>query len=355
MDISATATIKKLLVLFLVIAGLYFAKTFLMPLAIGSVLGALFLPLAKWLEARRIPPLLAVFICFFVLLLVMGSLGYVLVWQVRELASEAATIRQRGLVMLADLQQYLFRQFGISLDQQSRLFNEQKPFFSQLIKGTAGAVTSLASSSLLILIYMILLLFYRRHIGQFLLRLAPPDQKAEMRMVVTSVARVSQQYLLGLSKMIVCLWIMYGVGFSALGVQHALFFAVLCGILEIVPFIGNITGTTITVLVAAVQGGSPTMLAGIVVVYGVVQFVQGWVLEPLIVGRQVRINPLFTIVALVAGNLIWGIPGIFLAIPLTAMFKIVCDNIESLKPYGFLIGETVAPQKGKSLFTRFVR
>ncbi|HRI34478.1 MAG TPA: AI-2E family transporter, partial [Saprospiraceae bacterium] len=71
----------------------------------------------------------------------------------------------------------------------------------------------------------------------------------------------------------------------------------------------------------------------------VVQFIQGWVLEPLIVGSQVKINPLFTIIALVVGELIWGIAGIFLAIPLIAMFKIVCDHVESLKPYGFLIGE----------------
>ena len=69
------------------------------------------------------------------------------------------------------------------------------------------------------------------------------------------------------------------------------------------------------------------------------QLIQGWVLEPLIVGPQVKINPLFTILALVLGEFVWGIPGIILAIPLTGMFKIICDHIEPLKPYGFLIGE----------------
>jgi predicted PurR-regulated permease PerM len=67
--------------------------------------------------------------------------------------------------------------------------------------------------------------------------------------------------------------------------------------------------------------------------------VHGWVLEPLILGHQVKINPLFTIIALIIGDLLWGIPGIILAIPLTAIFKIICDHIEPLKPYGFLIGE----------------
>jgi predicted PurR-regulated permease PerM len=73
--------------------------------------------------------------------------------------------------------------------------------------------------------------------------------------------------------------------------------------------------------------------------YGIIQFIQGWVLEPLILGRQVKINPLFTILALVFGEIIWGIPGVILAIPITAMLKIVCDHIDALKPYGFLIGE----------------
>jgi predicted PurR-regulated permease PerM len=160
-----------------------------------------------------------------------------------------------------------------------------------------------------------------------------------MKSVVQSITKVSQQYLVGLSKMIFILWILYGIGFSIIGVENALFFAVLCGLLEIVPYIGNITGTIITVLVAAVQGASPPMIIGILGTYGFVQLFQGWVLEPLILGSQVKINPLFTIISLVIGQLVWGIPGIFLAIPLIAMFKIVCDNIDSLNPYGFLIGE----------------
>ena len=138
---------------------------------------------------------------------------------------------------------------------------------------------------------------------------------------------------------------MYGIGFSIIGVPNALFFAILCGLLEIVPFIGNLTGTTLTVLVAAIHGGNFTMLGGIVITYGIVQFTQGWFLEPLILGPQVKINPLFTIIALVLGELVWGIPGIILAIPITAIFKIICDHIESLKPYGFLIGEIETGKK----------
>ena len=92
-------------------------------------------------------------------------------------------------------------------------------------------------------------------------------------------------------------------------------------------------------MVSAIHGADPTLIGGIIVVYGFVQLIQGWLLEPLILGPQVKINPLFTIIVLVIGQLLWGIPGIILAIPLTAIFKIIFDHIESLQPYGFLIGE----------------
>jgi len=84
----------------------------------------------------------------------------------------------------------------------------------------------------------------------------------------------------------------------------------------------------------------------------VVQFIQGWLLEPIIIGQHVRINPFTTVIALVLGNLIWGIPGIFLAIPLIAMVKIVCDHIESLKPYGFLIGDIVTGKEKKEFIKK---
>ncbi len=139
--------------------------------------------------------------------------------------------------------------------------------------------------------------------------------------------------------MIVCLWIMYGIGFSIVGVKHAIFFAILCGLLEIVPFVGNLLGNLLTLLMAISQGGGTNMIIGILVTYAVVQFIQSYILEPLVVGAEVNINPLFTILVLVAGELIWGIPGMVLSIPLLGMAKIVFDNVESLKPFGELIGE----------------
>jgi len=143
------------------------------------------------------------------------------------------------------------------------------------------------------------------------------------------------------------LWVMYGIGFSIVGVKHAIFFAILCGLLEIVPFVGNITGTVLTLLMALSQGAGSNMIIGILVTYGCVQFIQTYILEPLVVGAKVKINPLITIAGIVVGELIWGIPGMILAVPVIGILKIIFDNMEDLKPFGFLMGEEKKAKDGK--------
>ncbi len=112
------------------------------------------------------------------------------------------------------------------------------------------------------------------------------------------------------------------------------------------PFVGNLTGTGPTVLMVLTQGGSSGMLIGVVATYLLIQFGQTYVLEPLVVGAEVNINPFFTILAIVAGELVWGIPGVIVALPLTGILKIVFDHILRLQPYGYLIGEDKKPDNG---------
>ena len=346
MTITNSSIIKKLLIIFLVFAGLHFAEAFLMPLTIAGVLATLLLPFCRWMETKKVPKGLAVIISMLVLLTVLAGVGSLLGWQISELINDFAMLKQKFVEIGVRSQDYIFNHFGISIKRQSQMIHEEQPSVGGILQIVGDSLAYIFTNFVLVLAYIFLLLYYRSHLKQFILKLIQPSQKNEMENVLKSITHVSQQYLLGLTKMIILLWVMYGIGFSIIGVKNALFFALLCGLLEIIPFIGNITGTSITVLIAFVNGASLTMLAAIIGTYLVVQFIQGWLLEPIILGPHVKINPFTTIIALVLGELVWGIPGIFLAIPVIAMAKIVCDNIESLKPYGFLIGEIVT-SKGK--------
>jgi predicted PurR-regulated permease PerM len=312
-----------------------------MPLAIGGVLATLLLPICEWLESKGIHRGIATLMSVFVLIVILAGIAYLLIWQINSLVQDFTLIKQRTYELITYLQQYIFDHLGISAEKQSKIMEGEQPSISNIVQMALGSLAYVITNLVLILVYLFCLLYYRNHVKTFILGITPMDERDEMEQVIFSATHVSQQYLVGLTKMIVCLWVMYGIGFSILGVKNALFFAILCGLLEIIPYIGNITGTSITVFVAAVQGAKVPLLLGIAATYGIIQFIQGWLLEPIIVGPQVRINPFSTIIALVMGEWIWGISGIFLAIPLIAMFKIVCDHIDALKPYGLLIGEVV--------------
>ena len=267
-----------------------------------------------------------------------------------DLTSEVSHIEQKVRDMIKELKEYINKNFGISSSQQDQLINSQKEAGTNAAQGILSNVASVVMSFLvdfiLVLVYIFLFMYYRTHIKKFVLQLVPERQKNNAREIITDIQKVSQQYLTGLGMMIVGLWIMYSIGFSIVGLKYAIFFAILCGLLEIIPFVGNLTGNLLAIIMVIIQGGGTGMILGIVITYAIVQFLQTYILEPLVVGAEVNINPLFTILVLVAGELVWGIAGMVMAIPLLGIVKIICDHIEPLKPYGFLIGREKKKKPG---------
>jgi predicted PurR-regulated permease PerM len=323
-----------------------------MPLFIGGILATLFLPFCNWMEKKKTPKGLSVFICLFSLILLMVSVVLLLGWKIYDLLDDFAMIKKVAIETVNNIQMYIYSHLDLTYKEQSQILEKEQPSYTTIMQVLLESLAYFLTNLILVLVYFLFLLYYRVHIKIFFLKYTAASERSEMEHIIDSAANVSQQYLLGISKMIVLLWIMYGIGFSFLGLENALFFAILCGFLEIVPYVGNITGTVLTVVVAGLQGADLSMLGGIVLVYVVIQLIQGWLLEPLILGPQVKINPLFTIFSLVIGELIWGIPGLILAIPIIAIFKIICDRIDSLKPYGYLVGEIESEKTEQGLLKK---
>lgn len=336
-------TSRRLLILILAGAALYFGKPFLVPLAFAAILAMLLAPLSKKLEKKGIGKVTAILFCILLMLSAIGLIILLMGWQLSGLMKDLSGIEQRFNQFITQVAQYISDTLGIDIKKQEEIVKEQAKAAGSGSAGTiaavSGAVLSFLVNFILVMVYIFLLMYFRSHLKKFLLKITPPNQKKNVNQLIFEAAKVSQQYLTGLALMIASLWVLYGIGFSIVGVKHALFFAVLCGILEIVPFVGNLTGTIITVAMGLMQGGDFTLILGIIITYGSVQFIQTYLLEPLVVGREVNINPLFTIAGIVAGEAVWGIPGMILAIPVIGITKIVCDHFEPLKPYGFLLGQ----------------
>lgn len=327
-----------LFTLFLIVAGIILGKPFLVPICFAGLLAMLFIPLCQRLERAGLGRGLATLICVLTFLIVLGGVIALITWQVNNLADDLGNIEDKVKQMIDSFKDFVTQKFGISRQEQQEMIDKQGENASGMVAKLGEIVAGFVVDFILVVVYIFLFIYYRHHIKKFIRQLIPKKDDDITEDALSKIEKVTQQYLTGVGIMIVCLWVMYSVGFAIVGLKNAIFFAMVCGFLEIVPFVGNFTGNTLAALMAFTQGGGLPMVIGVIITYGIVQFLQTYILEPLVVGNEVNINPLFTIMGLVLGELLWGIPGMVLAIPLMGIAKIVCDHIPVLQPYGFLIG-----------------
>ena len=137
------------------------------------------------------------------------------------------------------------------------------------------------------------------------------------------------------------------IGLLILGIDYAFFFGFFAAFLVLIPYIGISIGSLLPILMALITKDSGWYALGVAGLFGFVQFLEGNFITPYVVGSKVCINSMAAIIALILFGNLWGIAGLILAIPLTAILKVVFDNVEALKPFGYLIGEVEFPKKEK--------
>jgi predicted PurR-regulated permease PerM len=339
-----------LLITVLITVILVYGKPFLVPLTFAALLSMLLLPIVKWLQKKNMPHGPAILLSILILVAFFGLIIFFASWQISGIANDAERLEQQLTRKYTEVRQSISQALGISPEKRQQLLRDQQSSGSgntgSFLTGFLAGMFGFLTNTVLVLVYIFLLIYFRGRLKRFIIKMAPAGREAEAIKTANEAQKVSQQYLGGLFMMIVCLWIMYTIGFTIAGVKNAFFFAIICGLLELVPFVGNLAGTTLTLAVSLAQGGSTNVLIGIVITYALIQFIQTYLLEPLVVGAEVQINPLFTIVGLVAGEALWGIPGMILAIPLLGIAKIICEHVEPLKPYAYLIGNDKKESRG---------
>lgn len=340
-----------LLLFFLVFGGLYFASSFLIPLVFAGILAMLMSPLSAKLEARGLNKALAAFLCILLLVLFFVGIGFLLSTQVASFTEDIPQIEKRINEQVWSVQMYVQETFGISPQEQEQAVkdgSEGSGGIGGMVVNFLNSFTGIMASSLLVLVYMFLLLFYRSRFPKFVLKVVQEDEKEQTRQIIDESSQVAQQYLVGRGILILILATLYSIGLSIIGLDNAIFLSVIVALLSIIPYVGNIIGFVILLLMALAQGGDTWMYFGVFIVFAIVQFIESYILEPMVVGAEVDIHPFFTVVIIIVGEQIWGVAGMILAIPMLGIVKIIFSHIDSLEPYAYLIGDTRNKKNGKA-------
>jgi len=352
------ATIKLLLV-GLVIAFLILAQNILIPFTIAVFFTFLLMPVSRRLELWKLPKALAILISIILAFMLVVVLLYFFIDQVLSFVNDWPVLQKTLNAKLESIQNFITETFHVSpIEQKAWITTKIKENASTggvLVLGLFSATTSFLASFALIPIYIFFLTLYQNKFKEFIRLVTKEDKNEHVLMVVKKVSVVSQKYVMGIFLDVLILSVLNSTGFLILGLPHAILFGVLASALNIIPYIGVLIGSTLPILMALLTKDSMSyaVAAGAICVF--VQFLDNNFITPYVVGSSVSINPLTATIMLIASSLIWGISGMVLCLPLTGMAKVVCDHVDSLKPYGFLLGEEVNYNQQKEAQDKIIR
>lgn len=338
----ALALISLVLLVYIGIIG----KSIIIPMFIALLVSLLLLPMTRFQEKKlRFPSIVACLISPILFLLLLLGTGYFIGTQVAQFKDDIPEFRDQIVGLFNNAQIYIAEHFDVTEQEQLDYLNKnvEKTFKtgSSLVSGAILSLTSLLLNIGFIFLYTFFFLLYRHHLLKFLIWCFGPQQQEQVTDVSSSVQGIIKHYLVGLMIQVALITLMLYIAFSIIGIKYAFLFAMLCGILNLIPYIGIFSATVVASLVTLATG-EPIQVLYLIIAIIVVNSIDGNIIMPKIIGSQVQVNSFMVFVGLIIAESIWGIAGMFLAIPILAILKIIFDHVKDLKPVGFLLGEEEA-------------
>ena len=333
---------KLMVVTALTITAVILCRDIVIPLAFAAFLSLVLLPLVKRIE-RRTGMTLAVTIVVVGGLIAFGLLGWLLVNQVINLVNDLPNIESKWDHFLNQVKKTMSSELHIKAEERNKMTQD----FLKSVSGYLGnfllSTGNTISTIVQIPIYMFLFLIYRSKFKEFFLSMVPNDD--EELTWKKDIENVTQGYISGLMLVTLIVAALNTTGLLLLGIDHAIFFGILSGVLTIIPYVGIFIGALLPVLMALITKDSAWYALGVVIVFTVVQFLEGNFITPRITGSKVSINALAAIIALLIGGQILGVAGMILAVPAIGVLKILLSYSERLKPFVILLGDDNVKEK----------
>lgn len=323
----------------------YILQDFLIPLLFAIILSVLIYPVVQFFESRLcFNRIVSISIAILLFTIVIFSVFVLIGIQFEDIMSKSeqynTQISQKIKPLLSQLEQF----FGI---KRQEIVGGGNLEVKEIVKQNSNKIFNFLTTSGSILsdfvlspLYMFLFLLYRNFLTSFIYRAtASISTKAKTRVVLQQLYKVQQNYLLGLISVMGIVGILNSIGLLLLGIEYPFFFGFLCALLLLVPYIGIIIGSLLPALIALATKDSYWYAVGVIGIFGFIQLIEGNFITPKITGSKVSLNAFVSILSIVLFSMLWGIPGMILALPITASLKVIFDYSDRMKPMGFLLGE----------------
>lgn len=318
-------------------------KDIITPVLMAFLFAVLLLPVFTFLNTKfKFPRYLAAILC--VLLFASFIIGILLFisYEVTDMANDFDTIKKNASAFIVEIHKFIRENFNISIGEQKKYIDNVTKDSVKNGNATIGSaiisISDLLLDCTIIPIYTFLFLLYKDHFILFLVKLISKDNHAALKNILSQIKVSINNYIVSLILEMMVVSVLTSLGLWIIGVKYFILLGLITGILNLIPYIGITAAGIITILASLTGSAETSMILGILIVNLIVQLIDNNVLVPLIINSKVEINAFVSIMGIIIGGSAAGISGMFLAIPLLAILKIIFDRIESLEPWGYLMG-----------------
>lgn len=337
-------TVYIALLIIIIVFFMIIAKQLLVPLLISGYIAMLLTSSCNALERRKIPRSISAAICLLIFLAVIGGLVFFIYMQVRGFMNDLGdglTERINHFVITAN--KWSMEHFGFDLGMPNgfemkkavAIVQPENAKPTQIIISTLGTLSDI----ILLPVFIFFLLIYRDHLAIFVTKVFSKQDNTFLLDKLTSIRKIVHAYIMGAGKVMLILAVVNTGVLFALGIKHAIFFGVLAGMLNIVPYLGPSLGVILPFTFALMTKDSMFYPIGVLVAFTFIQLLEGAFLTPKITGSNVNLNALVTFIGLLVGGTIWGVTGMILIIPTIAILKKLFELSPDTQPYAYLFGE----------------
>jgi predicted PurR-regulated permease PerM len=332
---------------------LYKGQQIIVPLIYATLIAILLNPLVNWLIRKKMNKTLAITVA-----VLLASLAIVLIMLVISTQISMLSDAFPGLMEKIDnkgqaLSGWLAKTFKTQPERINQWVTntKQKAIDGFEIGATLSGVGRVFMLGFLLPVYVFMILYYKPLFLEFIRKLFRLEHHAAVVEILTKSKSIIQNYLVGLFFEMLIMAVLNSAGLLILGIDYAIILGITGALLNIIPYIGGVIAIALPMTIAFVTKDSLLYPGLVLVIYIFTQFIDNHYISPRIVASRVKINALISIIAVLIGGALWGVPGMFLSIPLIAIIKVICDHIEPLKPWGFLLGNIV-PTKSTFSFVK---
>ncbi len=337
----------------LLIVGLYFfvsmlsiAQGIILPVLYATIIAVLMSPAVAFLVKLKINRVISIAIVLTVAILIVAGLILILSSQASRFSDALPRLTAKFQELLIQTVAWCSEYFNISVQKINECIANAKADFMNnsnvAIGNTISTMGGVVTAALLTPVYIFMILFYQPHLLGFTHRVFGSYNDSKVTEILTETKTIIQSYLVGLFAEFAIIAVLNSLGLLALGIEYAILLGILGAFLNVIPYIGGLV-TVLLFMVIALVTKSPAHMFYVFALYAIIQFIDNNYIVPKVVGSKVKLNALVSLIAVIVGAALWGVPGMFLSIPLTAVIKLILDRIDSLNIWGFLLGDTMPP------------